>query len=316
VDVEQVIEELYGLRPEEFTAARDAYVAEARKARDADAVKALSGLRRPTTAAWVSNLFVRERRADVDRLLALGETLREAHRTLDPVTMREASGQRHKVITALVREAAGSAREAGQAVSDAVLQDVEQIFHTVLARADVAAQWATGRLVKAPEVAVGFGELTPETALPPRKPPEPAEAGKQAGRGKPAKSAGHVRSAAKRPSKADVDADAEVEAEAERRKRREQDRTAAEEAAAEARRHDEVLHRAEGERRAARDHAAAADERVTELERQLREAEREQRAARTAVAEAEAAVKDADRAARDAHRAADRARRKLEKSAD
>ncbi|MET9377319.1 hypothetical protein ABZX98_24790 [Streptomyces sp. NPDC002992] len=310
MDVEQVIEELYGLRPEEFTAARDAYVAEARKARDADAVKALSGLRRPTTAAWVSNLFVRERQADVDRLLALGETLREAHRTLDPVTMREASGQRHKVIAALVREAAGSAREAGQAVSDAVLQDVEQIFHTVLARPDVAAQWATGRLVKAPEVAVGFGELTPETALPPRKPPEPAEAEKQAGRGKPAKSAGHARSEAKRPSKADV------EAEAERRKRREQDRTAVEEAATEARRHDEVLHGAEGERRAARDHAAAADERVTELERQLREAKREQRAARTAVAEAEAAVKDAGRAARDAHRAADRARRKLESSAD
>ncbi|MFF3315842.1 hypothetical protein ACFYV5_10050 [Streptomyces sp. NPDC003035] len=314
MDVEQVIDELYGLRPEEFTAARDAYVAEARKARDADAVKALSGLRRPTTAAWVSNLFVRERQADVDRLLALGETLREAHRTLDPVTMREASGQRHKVIAALVREAAGSAREAGQAVSDAVLQDVEQIFHTVLARADVSAQWATGRLVKAPEVAVGFGELTPETALPLRKPPEPAEAERQAGPGKPAKNAGHARSAAKRPSKAD--ADAEVEAEAERRKRREQDRTAAEEAAAEARRHDEVLHGAEGERRAARDHAAAADERVTELERQLREAKREQRPARTAVAEAEAAVKDAGRAARDAHRAADRARRKLESSAD
>ncbi|MFD7321714.1 hypothetical protein ACFV9D_11620 [Streptomyces sp. NPDC059875] len=297
MDVEQVIEELYGLRPEEFTAARDAYVAEARRARDADAVKAISGLRRPTTAAWVSNLFVRERQADVDRLLALGETLREAHRTLDPVKLREASGQRHKVIAALAREAAGSAREAGQPVSDAVLHDVEQIFHAALASSDVAAQWAAGTLVKAPEATVGFGAVTPEATLQrpkPAKPPKPAE---------PATSA---EPAEKRPSKA----------EEQRRKRREQRRTAAEEATAEARRRDEVLGEAEEARRKEQAQVAAADDRVDELERQLRDARQEKRAAHAAAAEAETAVKEAGRAARDAHRAADRARSTWEQSAD
>lgn len=300
MDVEQIIEELYGLRPEEFTGARDAYVAEARKARDAHAVKVISGLRRPTTAAWVSNLFVRERQADVDRLLALGEALREAHRTLDPVKMREASGQRHKVIAALAREAAASARDTGQPVSDAVLHDVEQIFHAVLAGPDVAAEWATGRLVKAPEAPVGFGEVTPEAALPRPKAAEPAKSAKSG------KSAEPPKPAAKGPSKAET----------ERRERRERDRAAAEAATAEARRRDEVLDEAEGERRTTQDRAAAADERVTDLERQLREAKQEQRAAHTAAAEAETAVKEAGRAARDAHRAADRARRKLERSAE
>ncbi|WP_329124063.1 hypothetical protein [Streptomyces sp. NBC_01353] len=300
MDVERVIEELYGLLPEEFTAARDAYVAEARKAGDTDAVKAISGLRRPTTAAWVSNLFVRARPADVDRLLALGETLREAHRTLDPVKMREASGQRHKVVAALAREAAGPARDAGQPVSDAVLHDVEQIFHAVLAGPDVAEQWATGRLVKAPEVPVGFGEVIPEVAAPRPEPSKPSKSPKTA---KPSKS---PKPTAKRASKA----------EAERRERRERDRTDAEAAAAETRARDEALHRAEEERKAAQADVAAADESVTELERQLKEAKQEKRAAQDAATEAEKAVKEAGRAARDAHRAADRARNKVERSAD
>ncbi|MFD9029708.1 hypothetical protein ACFVZW_00885 [Streptomyces sp. NPDC059567] len=291
MDVEQVIEELYGLRPEEFTAARDAYVAEARKEGDTDAVKAVSGLRRPTTAAWVSNLFVRERRSDVDRLLALGETLREAHRTLDPAKMREASGQRHKVVAALAREAAGPARDAGQPVSDAVLHDVEQIFHAVLASSDIAEQWATGRLVKAPAVPVGFGEVVPEVAVPRSESAKPS---------KPAKS---PKPAAKHASTAEAE-------------RRERARTEAEAAAAEARARDEALHAAEEERSSAQAEVVAADESVTELERQLKEAEQAKRAARDAAAEAEKAAKEAGRAARDAHRAADRARSKLERSAD
>ncbi|MFE5480889.1 hypothetical protein [Streptomyces sp. NPDC056527] len=291
MDVERVIEELYGLRPEEFTAARDAYVADARKAGDADAVKAVSGLRRPTTAAWVSNLFVRERRSDVDRLLALGETLREAHRTLDPLKLREASGQRHKVVAALAREAAGPARDAGQPVSDTVLHDVEQIFHAVLASSDIAEQWATGRLVKAPEVPVGFGEVVPEAAVPRSKP------------AKPSKGAESPKPAAKRASKAEAE-------------RRERDRTEAEAAGAEARARDEALHAAEEARSSAQAEAAAADESVTELERQLKEAKQAKRAAQDAAAEAEKAAKEAGRAARDAHRVADRTRSKLERSPD
>ncbi|MEU9859875.1 hypothetical protein AB0D99_03310 [Streptomyces sp. NPDC047971] len=296
MDVEQVIEELYGLRPEDFTAARDAYVVEARAAGDAQAVKAVSGLRRPTTAAWVSNLFVRERPGDVDRLLALGEALREAHRTLDPAKMRDASGQRHKVVAALAREAAGRAREAGQPVSDAVLHDVEQIFHAVLAGSDVAERWAAGRLVKAPEAPVGFGEVLPEAK------------GRRSGAAGPATTSTPPgvepsKSGAKRASRAEAE-------------RRERERREAEAAVAEARARDEALSAAEEERGAAEAEVATADERVAELERQLTEAKENRRATRDAAAEAAKAVKDAGRAARDAHRAADRATSKVERSAD
>ncbi|WP_137990831.1 hypothetical protein [Streptomyces vilmorinianum] len=257
MDVEQVTEELYGLRPDEFTAARDAYVAAARKEQDAGAAKAIAALRRPTTAAWASNLFVRERRADVERLLALGETLREAHRLLDPEKMREASGQRHKVIAALTREAAGLAEQAGQPVSDTVLREVEQIFHAVLAGADVANEWARGTLVKAPEAAVGFGVVTPEAvpARPTRKAKEP-------------------------PPR-------------ERRTTAEE----AEAAVAEAGRRDEELHQAEGSLRAAQARVTEREEQLRAAQQARREAQAEAASADKAVKAARRAAQNAHRAA-------------------
>ncbi|MFF3862653.1 hypothetical protein [Streptomyces sp. NPDC002209] len=51
MDVESVALELYGLRPSEFAAARDAYVAKAREAGDKQLAAAIGALRKPTLAA-------------------------------------------------------------------------------------------------------------------------------------------------------------------------------------------------------------------------------------------------------------------------
>ncbi|MEU9702918.1 hypothetical protein [Streptomyces sp. NPDC047981] len=146
MDVEQIIDELYGVAPSEFVAARDARAAEARSADDPSAAKRIAALRRPTLAAWASNRFVRERPEQVRRLLALGETLQEAHRLLDPTTFREAAGQQGKVIAAEVRATAALAEEAGHPLSASVQQEVEQLLRAVLADPDVAAEWSAGRL--------------------------------------------------------------------------------------------------------------------------------------------------------------------------
>ncbi|GHG31487.1 hypothetical protein Shyd_40060 [Streptomyces hydrogenans] len=90
MDVERVTGELYALRPSEFTAVRDAYVAEARRAKDKSAARAIAALRRPPLAVWAANLPARERPEEAARFLALGEALREAHRTLDGERLREA----------------------------------------------------------------------------------------------------------------------------------------------------------------------------------------------------------------------------------
>ncbi|MFF0451310.1 hypothetical protein ACFYT4_33905 [Streptomyces sp. NPDC004609] len=81
MDVDAVIGELYGLPPGEFTAARNGYAAEARRAGDRETAQRIAGLRRPALAAWASDLLVRRRRDDAIRFLRLGEALREAHRT-------------------------------------------------------------------------------------------------------------------------------------------------------------------------------------------------------------------------------------------
>ncbi|MYS08712.1 hypothetical protein GTW71_20220, partial [Streptomyces sp. SID6041] len=175
MDVEEVADELYGLRPAEFVAARDTYVARARAAKDARAAKAVAALRRPSIAAWAANRLVRQRQREAQQFLALGTTLREAHRTLDAEQLRAASAQRQELIAALARTAAALAGEAGLSVSDTVQHEIEQTLHGVLADRDVAEQWAKGRLVKAPEAAVGFPEVAPE-AVPARSPADEGEA--------------------------------------------------------------------------------------------------------------------------------------------
>ncbi|MCW8382395.1 hypothetical protein [Streptomyces justiciae] len=96
MDVEEAIDALYGLPPGEFVAARDARAAEARRAKDATAARRIAALRRPTLAAWASNLFVRQRPDETARLLELRETLRQAHRTLNAGQLRQASCQQHR----------------------------------------------------------------------------------------------------------------------------------------------------------------------------------------------------------------------------
>ncbi|MBO0715666.1 MAG: hypothetical protein J2P59_12980, partial [Acidimicrobiales bacterium] len=79
MEVDAVADELYGLLPGEFTPARNARAADARRQGDREAAEAIMGLRRPTTGAWLANLVVRRYRQEVHELLELGEAMRRAH---------------------------------------------------------------------------------------------------------------------------------------------------------------------------------------------------------------------------------------------
>ncbi|MFH8712804.1 hypothetical protein [Streptomyces zaomyceticus] len=308
MDVERVAEELYGLKPAEFVPARDRYVAEAREAKDTAAAKAVAALRRPALAAWAANLLARQKRQEAEQFLAVGETLREAHRTLDGEQLRTASRQRNQLVTSLARTAADLAKEAGQPVSDTVLHEIEQTLHGVLADQDVAEEWSRGRLVKVPEVAVGFGAVTPEAAAlarpstaepsPPESSPEEkrkSDPGKKPGK-KPGKESG---------VKSGRDEDAR------RRRDLERARTTAGEAEAEAVRRERELAEARDARRVAGQEAEATAERVRGLEHELRETRQAKQEAGTAATKAAKAVTVAERAARQARRTAEQAARAL-----
>ncbi|WP_328486164.1 hypothetical protein [Streptomyces zaomyceticus] len=311
MDVERVAEELYGLKPAEFVPARDRYVAEARKAKDAAAAKAVAALRRPALAAWAANLLARQKHQEAEQFLAVGETLREAHRTLDGEQLRSASRRRNQLVTALARTAAGLAKEAGQPVSDTVLHEIEQTLHGVLADQDVAEDWSRGRLVKVPEAAVGFGAVTPETAALAR--PSTAEPSPQGSRpeGKrksdPGKKPG--KKSAKEPGKSGVKSGRAEDAR--RRRELERARTIAGDAEAEAGRRERELAEARDTRRAAAEKAEATAERVRGLEHELREARQAKQEAGAAATMAAKAVTAAERALREARRTAEQAVRAL-----
>lgn len=295
MDVDEVIDELYGLRPSEFTAARDAYVAQARKAKDAAGAKRIAALRRPTLPAWASNHLVRTRPAEAEQLLALGRALREAHRTLDPHQLRQLSRQQHRLIATLVQDAVALAAQAGQPVGGSALDEIGQILRSVLADPDVAEEWAKGRLVKPPEATVGFtAALTPDE-VPPRTSPKRQEATEPPRQSPPP--------AGTKPSRHA----------AQQRERLEAARSAAAESDAEARRLEAGLQEVRSLHDAAEARAAAAADRAAALAVQLRAARDDEREARTEARHTATAAREADRAAHAARRAADKAGQALKR---
>lgn len=59
VDLELVAVDLYGLPPDEFTAARNQAAAQARADGEAAVSSAIKNLKKPTLAAWLANQLVR-----------------------------------------------------------------------------------------------------------------------------------------------------------------------------------------------------------------------------------------------------------------
>ncbi|MFF6952150.1 hypothetical protein ACFZAD_26265 [Streptomyces iakyrus] len=173
MDYDSVADELYALRPEEFTAARASAVASARTAGDRELAGRIGALRKPSLAAWVSNLLVRSSPGEVEPLLRLGEGLRQAHQDLDGAQLRELSRRQHALIRALSLQARQLAKEAGHPIGEGVQREVENTLHAVLADPEAARAWAGGRLTKPLDAAVGFPAVA-EGARPQR--PAPASA--------------------------------------------------------------------------------------------------------------------------------------------
>ncbi|POX40385.1 hypothetical protein [Streptomyces sp. Ru72] len=279
MDLDALADELYALAPGDFTAARDERAKAVRAAGDRELAEQIRRLRRPTLAAWASNLLVREQPDEVRRLLQLGEALRQAHRDLDGEQLRELSAQQHQVTFALARQAGELTAQAGQRISDATRQEVQDTLHAVLADHEAAQQWAKGRLTKPLSAPVGFPALSRQ--------PAPAPAARRT------KPAGEV---------ADLDA-----ARARRREQQERLERARQQAAeAEQELHDREAELATAEEKLSRaeEEQQQAEQRVTELSWQLQDAEREQQRARDAARKARDHTRAADLGVREARRRA------------
>jgi hypothetical protein len=148
------LDELYEAKPDEFTALRTKLAAAAKKRGDADAAKAVSAARKPTTAAWVVNrLAVREPDTRT-RLADLGERLKAAHSSMAGDRIRELSREQRRLVDDTARAAFEEAELADP--SAALRDDVTGTLQAAIADPDVAAR--LGRLTKAEQWS-GFGEF-------------------------------------------------------------------------------------------------------------------------------------------------------------
>jgi hypothetical protein len=254
-----VVDELYALPPEEFTAVRNERAKAAKAAGDRELSQAIGKLRKPSSAAWLLNQMSRHHAGELDQFLAVGAALREAQAELDADQLKDLSRKRHQVVAAVARQARALARRLGNPVSDTVEGEVEQTLRAALADADAAAAVAGGSLTRTLDYA-GLGDtavdLSGAVALPGAAPHrrEPREA--------PATDAG-----------ADA-AEADRRAERERAELEQAERDAADrerdaaDAAQELERTERRVEQAEGRR-------AAAEDRIADLERELETAREE-----------------------------------------
>ncbi|MEV5440650.1 hypothetical protein AB0K80_32300 [Streptomyces sp. NPDC052682] len=281
-DFDTVADDLYALRPEDFTAARNVRAAAARTAGDRALAERIGALRRPSLSAWASNLLVREQPREAQALLRLGEGLRQAHHDLDGAQLRELSRRQHALITELSRRARQLAARSGHPVGDEVQHEVEATLHAVLADPDAAREWAGGRLVRPLSAAVGFPAAAP-TAVPSRAPAAPP----------PDRAA----PAARRDTRGE-----------ERRRQLDRARTAAKDAERELREREDEAAGARREAEEAAERAGRLQRRADALAEELRGVKDEQQRAR-------AAERAAQRQARDAGQRVTQARRRAEEAA-
>ena len=133
MDLESATQELYGLAPTQFTAARDAKASEARQAGRPELASSLKKLRKPSVGAWLANLLVLEQSSDVERLIDLGRELRAPKRDLEGQQIRRVSREKSDAVAKLVRDARSRASRMGHSVSAAALDELQATLEAAFA---------------------------------------------------------------------------------------------------------------------------------------------------------------------------------------
>jgi len=173
-ELDQIADELYGLRADAFAAARDEQVRKARADGRAALARELNKLRKPTQSAWLINLLWRDQRDVMQQLFELAEALSQAQAEASGPALLRLTAQRREVEAALMRRARVLADQAGVGVSAAMEREAQETLAAAVALPEVAEEVRTGRLVK-PAAYAGFGTLVPTAAPARAEKPSPAD---------------------------------------------------------------------------------------------------------------------------------------------
>ena len=160
-----VAHELYGLRPEEFTAARTAAEKQARADGDRELAAVVKALRRPAIGAWAVNLLVRRRAELVDQVVELGEQLRQAQSLLQGDALRSLAHERRRLVSGIAAEAGSLAEAEGQRLSEAAVRQVEETLQAAMTDRSAAEAVRSGLLAQ-PLSSTGLASLAEVLAVP------------------------------------------------------------------------------------------------------------------------------------------------------
>jgi hypothetical protein len=294
--VDDVIDRLYSLDPDEFTSERNEAAKRLKAEGDKDGAEAVKGLRKPTAVAWAVNQLPRRAPKLVDALLDAGASLRSAQRAALSGSakggLREATQERRAAVPALVDEAAAVFRDAGRNPAPHV-DSVRLTLEAASSDEVVGELLQAGRFAKEVEPSSGLGDVSGFEVLAgglasatsgglaatPTMATSSAAAGATASRS-PAKEGSAASRAKASSQRKDSAADARV-------RERQQAKVAKAENAVMA---------ARDVARAARADATAAAKEADRLERELETARRRADRAAAAAARASAKVEEAERA--------------------
>jgi hypothetical protein len=267
--LDDALDELYGVDPSEFVAARKRLSASLRSAGDKGAAKELQAARRPSTSAWALNQVARRQPELVESLLDASRALFAAQTrgSNKPDVLRDAIREHREAIDAAADAALAIL---GDRSNDKFRSEIVSTLRAVSTDEVVSEQIRTGRIVREAS-ASGFPDAAGLTLVPDL----PAPKAKARGKAKPPK--GATRADASRADNPDADDKAAEAARAREEKRR------ADLALKEAARRDAEAAEVEADR---------AQARVDELQDALETARRELRTARERSRKAKSTLRD------------------------
>jgi hypothetical protein len=156
MEFEEAAGALFAAPSGEFITRRNELAKELKAAGDQLGATRLKALRKPTVAAWLTNLVARELPDEIDDLLALGDEFREATADLDGERLRTLTPKRHKLLDQLAKSATELAEREGQKVSADVAQKLRETLDAALVDPAAGEAVQEGRLSSALRH-VGFG---------------------------------------------------------------------------------------------------------------------------------------------------------------
>ena len=153
--LDEALDHLYGVDPEDFVAERKRLARELKDAGDAASADAVAKTRKPTVAAWALNQLARKQRRDVDLLLDAGHRLRQAQEGVVGGDDRTAFEQAQKTERDALRRLTRQASELLGGASAPTLAQISSTLRTAAVSEEGRELLARGRFT-APLEAEGF----------------------------------------------------------------------------------------------------------------------------------------------------------------